>query len=76
MLERMTFHQKVLEDELKLAGMEDVRFMLKAQADRTDDAQAEARRNAKLSEKADEKLSEQMQRNSQGASLILSTMLT
>lgn len=76
LLERMTFHQKVLEDELKLAGMEDLRSMLRAQADRTDDARAEVRRNAKLSEEADKKLSEEMQRNFLKGRLDFPTKLT
>jgi hypothetical protein len=76
MLERMAFHQKALEDELKLAGMEDLRSTLRAQADRADDARAEVRRNAKLSEEADKKLSEEMQRNFQVSPEICSIELT
>ncbi|KAH7391025.1 hypothetical protein DE146DRAFT_634868 [Phaeosphaeria sp. MPI-PUGE-AT-0046c] len=62
LLDRMTFHQEVLDDELKLAGMKDLRSMLKAQVRSVDDARIEARENANLTAESSAKLSEDIQR--------------
>jgi hypothetical protein len=61
-LERMSFHQMVLKDELNLASMKALQSTLNVEYGRADDARLEARRHAELLEDIRRAMAEDSQR--------------